>query len=79
MERRRRNDRSREAQPVVIGDGPAGVGSNVEGLSHGSIAATDRIARRAYERFEERGGGHGRDIEDWLEAERELTNRQGNE
>lgn len=30
------------------------------------------IARRAYELFERRGGGHGRDVEDWLEAEREL-------
>jgi hypothetical protein len=32
------------------------------------------IERRAYERFEQRGGAHGADVEDWLEAERELTN-----
>jgi hypothetical protein len=31
------------------------------------------IARRAYERFQMRGGEHGRDQEDWLEAERELS------
>jgi hypothetical protein len=30
------------------------------------------IAQRAYRRFEERGRHHGRDLEDWLEAEREL-------
>ncbi len=30
------------------------------------------IARRAYERFQMRGGEHGRDQDDWLEAEREL-------
>lgn len=30
------------------------------------------IARRAYQLFVERGGGHGRDWEDWLLAEREL-------
>jgi hypothetical protein len=30
------------------------------------------IARRAYELFEARGGDHGHDVEDWLEAEREL-------
>ena len=30
------------------------------------------IRQRAYERFCERGGEHGRDLEDWLEAEREL-------
>jgi hypothetical protein len=32
----------------------------------------ERIARRAYERFQERGGEHGHDQEDWYEAEREL-------
>jgi hypothetical protein len=32
----------------------------------------DAIARRAYERFETRGGEHGHDLEDWFEAEREL-------
>jgi hypothetical protein len=30
------------------------------------------IARRAYEVYCERGGQHGRDLEDWLQAEREL-------
>jgi hypothetical protein len=32
----------------------------------------ESIARRAYERFERRGRKHGRDLEDWLDAEREL-------
>jgi hypothetical protein len=30
------------------------------------------VARRAYELFLERGGLHGYDVEDWLQAEREL-------
>jgi hypothetical protein len=30
------------------------------------------IARRAYELFEQRGGTHGHDIDDWLMAERDL-------
>jgi hypothetical protein len=30
------------------------------------------IARRAYELFEQRGGTHGHDIDDWLVAERDL-------
>jgi len=34
----------------------------------------DRVARRAYELYLERGGGDGRDFDDWLTAERELTN-----
>jgi hypothetical protein len=32
----------------------------------------DEIRLRAYHRYLERGGGHGMDFEDWLEAEREL-------
>ena len=32
-----------------------------------------RIAERAYQRFQERGGEPGRDQEDWFEAERELN------
>jgi hypothetical protein len=31
-----------------------------------------RIAQRAYERFQQRGGEPGRDQEDWFEAEREV-------
>jgi hypothetical protein len=33
---------------------------------------TERIARRAYQRYEERGRDDGRDQEDWFEAERDL-------
>ena len=33
---------------------------------------TEAIARRAYELFLERGGEPGHDLEDWLQAEREL-------
>ena len=32
----------------------------------------DEIAARAFERFLARGGVHGFEVEDWLEAEREL-------
>jgi len=32
----------------------------------------DRIAARAYELYEARGGDHGQDLEDWLQAEREI-------
>ena len=33
----------------------------------------DRVATRAYELYLRRGGGDGRDLDDWLEAERELN------
>jgi hypothetical protein len=35
----------------------------------------ERIAARAYELYLQRGGGHGRDTDDWLEAEREVGYR----
>ena len=31
-----------------------------------------RIARRAHELYEARGGQDGRDLDDWLQAEREI-------
>ncbi|MFN7918195.1 MAG: DUF2934 domain-containing protein [Vicinamibacterales bacterium] len=33
------------------------------------------IRVRAYHRYLERGGGHGMDFEDWLEAKRELQGK----
>jgi hypothetical protein len=33
----------------------------------------DKIAVRAYEIFKSRGGKPGRDLDDWLQAERELA------
>lgn len=38
--------------------------------------SADDIRRRAYERYLERGGGHGRHFDDWLEAERELRSKK---
>lgn len=32
----------------------------------------DQIAQRAYELYLDRGGEHGADLDDWLQAEREL-------
>jgi hypothetical protein len=32
----------------------------------------DRIAARAYELYQRRGGEHGQEMQDWLEAEREI-------
>ena len=37
------------------------------------ITPSDAVASRAYERFLERGSEHGHDVDDWLEAERELA------
>jgi hypothetical protein len=37
-----------------------------------AIRSDEDIARRAYARYCERGCADGHDVEDWLEAEREL-------
>jgi hypothetical protein len=37
-----------------------------------SESRINRIARRAHEIYEARGGEHGKAIEDWLQAEREV-------
>src|SRR5690348_3304084 len=39
------------------------------------VPTREQIAQRAYELFQQRGGEHGRDLEDWLAAERELRNQ----
>jgi Protein of unknown function (DUF2934) len=36
----------------------------------------DQIRRRAYELYEERGREEGREVEDWLRAEEEVTSRK---
>jgi hypothetical protein len=36
------------------------------------VPTHDAIAARAFELYESRGGADGRDVEDWLDAEREL-------
>jgi hypothetical protein len=36
----------------------------------------DEIARRAYERYEERGRQPGHDVDDWLQAEIDVRQRQ---
>lgn len=59
-------------------------GEPVQGESHpdahstsmGSEPSDEDIRLRAYQRYLERGGGHGRDYDDWLEAERELKRQK---
>jgi hypothetical protein len=37
----------------------------------------ERISRRAYELYEQRGRQEGRDLEDWLKAEQQLVGAAG--
>jgi hypothetical protein len=49
---------------------------SVESPSHTQALAAkiaeSEIARRAFQLYCERGGQHGHDLDDWLQAEREL-------
>jgi hypothetical protein len=36
----------------------------------------NEIAEAAYQRYLSRGGAHGQDVDDWMEAERELRARR---
>ncbi len=40
---------------------------------HQRLPTHEEIERRAHELYLKRGGQHGRDIDDWLAAEAELT------
>ena len=79
--------RRRETGAVVdqpaAGQGQAGFtapsgqpddGAGVTGASRGEQGGPtlEQIAERAYEIYQSRGGTDGQDMEDWLQAEREL-------
>jgi hypothetical protein len=72
--RRRRKDR--EVLTPVFGTSaivPNATGDGANGPDTLPIEPThDDIARRAYQLYEQRGGVHGHDLQDWFEAEREL-------
>jgi hypothetical protein len=45
------------------------------GDTHLGPVRHEEIASRAYELFERRGRIHGRDLDDWLQAERDLRGK----
>ena len=61
--RRRRASEAAAAEPLD---------STVELSEHPREPRLNRIARRAHAIYEERGGEHGKTMEDWLQAEREI-------
>lgn len=42
----------------------------VEAIPESNGMLNEQIARKAYELYEQREGGHGHDLDDWLTAER---------
>ena len=63
------------ASPETAADMPTHVGgANDPDTAHGPTY--DEIADAAYHRYLRRGGQDGADIDDWVEAERELRSRR---
>jgi len=46
-------------------------------VANSAAPSVEQIAQRAFEIHVERGGIHGRDLDDWLQAERELKEKYG--
>ncbi len=77
---RPRRSTSRSAQPPpsldAAADRPA---SSAAAPGNGnSNPSYDEIAEAAYHRYLRRGAADGQDVDDWVEAERELRSRRTN-
>ena len=62
-----RRNGSKELQAIEASVGE----ERAEGVV-GNSALEAEIRRRAYQLYVERGGEHGRDLDDWLQAKREV-------
>jgi hypothetical protein len=61
---------------VDLGPEPMAEPTEIAPVSFDRPPTHDEIAGEAYAIFLERGGAHGRDTDDWLEAERRLRERR---
>jgi hypothetical protein len=68
----KRTTRRAQASDTATATPKARGKSELQSTSMGSEPSEEDIRMRAYHRYLERGGGHGMDFEDWLEAERDL-------
>ena len=63
----------REAEPPAEFDQAE---DRVSSTSMGSEPNEEDIRMRAYQKFIDRGGGHGSHVDDWVSAERELREKK---
>ena len=70
----REMDMASDRESVGAGATEAHIGS-AAGYGEGD-PSYEQIAEAAYQRYLRRGGEHGRDFDDWVEAERELRERR---
>ncbi len=75
---RRKADRNAAETPVAVAAevGRAQrVATGVAGPLETAGLNPEEVRRRAYELYMSRGGANGSDVDDWLEAERQLRSR----
>ena len=77
--RRRRKDQTPLTQSVDMpATAPTATRDRPNVVEKRAVEPThEDIARRAYQLYEDRGGEHGRDREDWFQAERDIRLRDG--
>jgi hypothetical protein len=49
--------------------------SSVASVTTRSVDLQEAVRERAYELYQQRGGQHGTDLEDWIRAEKEVLER----
>jgi hypothetical protein len=73
------SDRGIATPPAPFQTAPAGRNMDLMGTEGARRRPTrDDVARRAFEIYGRRGGTHGRDLEDWLQAEKEMGGGKAN-
>ena len=70
------SDRTLDSKPSRS-NGPLPTPNGAMHLAPPEIVANEAIARRAYEKFVDGGSVHGRDEEDWANAQSELIAETG--
>ena len=69
--------RSKDSDPAAPArPKPKRASAAAGGTGPAAEPSADDIRRRAYERYQQRGGNHGQHFDDWLEAEKELRNKK---
>jgi hypothetical protein len=65
-----------DSSPALVRDTADDASHGGNGVPAESAPSYDEIAVAAYHRYLERGGQHGHDLEDWVDAERSLRDRR---
>ena len=62
-----------DGSPAVVRDTANEMPAQVSDST--SVPTYEQIAEAAYQRYLQRGGQHGHDVDDWIDAERSLRSR----